>query len=178
MAENLQTEFTPDGQKLEGVTAYEKDERHVDVYGRLYTHEAALKACPKGWRLPTQLDYERLFSSVMSEIHDGQTWTRNEMGLLLRQAGNVCWRPSDNVGLDPLGFEARPAGVGSVLGGEMTFSNLGEETAFWSHTATGDGQSAWAVGFRYDDSRIQSGFVNGDQVLSVRYVQDSNLEED
>ena len=33
---------------------YQNDPKNSEKYGRLYTWDAAMKACPDGWRLPTQ----------------------------------------------------------------------------------------------------------------------------
>jgi len=40
---------------------YENDPLIGSVYGRLYTWEAALDACPEGWRLPDNEDWGRFF---------------------------------------------------------------------------------------------------------------------
>lgn len=36
-------------------------------YGRLYTYEAALKACPSGWRLPSDADWDELANTLGGE---------------------------------------------------------------------------------------------------------------
>ena len=38
------------------------EESDCAVFGRLYTWSAALKACPKGWRLAKKADWEKLFN--------------------------------------------------------------------------------------------------------------------
>ena len=39
---------------------YAEDENNCMAYGRLYTWEAAIQACPAGYRLPTDEDFESL----------------------------------------------------------------------------------------------------------------------
>lgn len=39
---------------------YQSKSKYGDVYGRLYTWEAAQKACPPGWRLPTDEEWRAL----------------------------------------------------------------------------------------------------------------------
>ncbi len=52
MAQNLNT-------KLKGAICYGNKTTCKD-YGKLYTWEQALRACPKGWKLPTWEDWEKL----------------------------------------------------------------------------------------------------------------------
>ena len=54
MAENLKFEAP-------GSWPYDNDPEEVELlYGRLYTWESALAACPEGWRLPTDEDWKDL----------------------------------------------------------------------------------------------------------------------
>ena len=54
MAENLNFDVG------EGCWFYENDSKNGEKYGRLYTWEAAMKACPPGWRLPTDEEWKSL----------------------------------------------------------------------------------------------------------------------
>jgi|GEM_PF-5322021 len=54
MAENLNFEVE------EGGWFYDKDPKIGQLYGRLYTWKAAKKACPPGWRLPTEEEWRKL----------------------------------------------------------------------------------------------------------------------
>ncbi len=77
MAENLNYEVG------EGCWIYEKrtgflglvvDREKVEGYGRLYTLEAAMKACPPGWRLPTYeewRDMAKKFGGCFEDSEDG-----------------------------------------------------------------------------------------------------------
>lgn len=78
MAENLRTEFAPDGTKLEKGVEYQalsesepswcsdEEERALarKAYGCYYTLDAALKACPEGWQLPSYKDWRALFDAA------------------------------------------------------------------------------------------------------------------
>ena len=44
----------------EGCFFYENDAGKGSIYGRMYTWDAATRACPRGWRLPTQDEVIRL----------------------------------------------------------------------------------------------------------------------
>jgi hypothetical protein len=54
MAENLNFNVG------EGCWFYNNDPKKGEKYGRLYTWEEALKACPPGWRLPTDEEWKQL----------------------------------------------------------------------------------------------------------------------
>lgn len=46
---------------------------YLDKYGRLYNYEGALKACPDGWRLPTDDDWQQLEQSLGMSQSDAQS---------------------------------------------------------------------------------------------------------
>ena len=56
MAENLTYE-------VPGSWCYGNRNSNCTKYGRLYTHAAALKACPQGWHLPTQKEWDNLIKA-------------------------------------------------------------------------------------------------------------------
>jgi len=43
---------------------YNNDDKQCALYGRLYTREAALKACPPGWKLPTIGDWIEITTAL------------------------------------------------------------------------------------------------------------------
>jgi len=43
-----------------GSQSYANKSANAKKYGRLYTWQAAIKACPKGWHLPCKTDWENL----------------------------------------------------------------------------------------------------------------------
>ncbi len=57
MGENLRYEV---GQ---GGFCYKDEPAYCDKFGKLYTYEAAVEACPEGWRVPTTNDWMLLFSA-------------------------------------------------------------------------------------------------------------------
>jgi uncharacterized protein (TIGR02145 family) len=61
LAENLNYE-------VEGSWWYEDEPRSGEEFGRLYTWEAALAACPEGWHIANVVDWQELAESV------GGTW--------------------------------------------------------------------------------------------------------
>lgn len=61
MAENLR--YNPS----KGSYIYDNDPSMEDKYGRLYTWEEALHACPQGWRLPTSEEWQNLEKQFQRE---------------------------------------------------------------------------------------------------------------
>ncbi len=56
MAENLRYE-------IEDSFCYKNEPAYCEAYGKLYTFEAAKKACPPGWQIPTIGDWNLVFQS-------------------------------------------------------------------------------------------------------------------
>ena len=124
MAENLNYE-------TENSYCYNESIENCKKYGRLYTWKAALNACPEGWRLPTDADFETLISNVgggsvagkMLKSTTGWWDAEDEFGQVL-----------DGNGIDKYGFNAIPAG----LYGNNTFGSAGTLAFFWSATEYGE----------------------------------------
>ena len=47
-----------------GGKCYDDKPENCEKYGRLYTWEEAMKACPSGWHLPSNEEWEALVSSA------------------------------------------------------------------------------------------------------------------
>ena len=60
MAENMKI-------PVPGSWCYNDDPAMGNKYGRLYTWDAAKNVCPKGWRLPTEKDWDQLISFLGGE---------------------------------------------------------------------------------------------------------------
>ena len=102
-----------------GSWCYANNSSNCDTYGRLYTLDAALVACPLGWRLPSRTDWNNLVALI----------TPNE-GTKLKSL------PPFWDGADLINFSALPSG-GRFFDG--SFSGVGENGNWWTSTATGSG---------------------------------------
>ncbi len=78
MAENL-------NYKMEGSMCHGNDASNCNKYGRLYTWDAAMKACPSGWHLPSNGDFNTMLKAVGNGASKklrasswGKTWTSYE----------------------------------------------------------------------------------------------------
>ena len=57
--------------KMDGSYCLNDDENNCMAYGRLYTWDAAQKACPAGFRLPAQADFESLWTAAGADFNAG-----------------------------------------------------------------------------------------------------------
>ena len=48
---------------------YEDDEKNCTDQGRLYTWESAQTACPKGWELPNQYEWEKVLRTLRETFY-------------------------------------------------------------------------------------------------------------
>lgn len=94
-------------------------------YGRVYNWDAAMKAAPKGWHLPTNAEWTTLEDSIGG----------SEIGTAMKST--TGWSSSGN-GNNASGFNAFPAGY--LFSG--SFISLGDYTTFWSSTES-SGTNAW-----------------------------------
>ncbi len=128
-------------------------------YGRFYTWTAATTACPKGWRLPTQAEWNTLITAV-----GGQSTA----GKMLKSTSG--WRFNGN-GTDAYAFSALPAG--STFGsGNYNFE--GDHAKFWSSTEYNI-SSAYCMSLYYDSDDV--GLVSFDKSgwFSVRCLRDDGV---
>ncbi len=147
MADNL-------NYNVPGSTCYREDEDNCMVYGRLYSWEAAKSACPAGFHLPTNEEYESLWKAAGGDFN---------AGYLLK--ANYGWSGETN-GNDSLKFSAMPAGN---MFDDGTYGNENKFAFFWSSSVEGDKASVWyltskSMGFSFMMKPKNFGF-------SVRCVQ-------
>ena len=135
---------------------YGNDPADCERNGRLYTWNAARKACPKGWRLPTDQDWMNL------EVHLGMSPDEakkrrargTNQGIQLRAGGSSGFHA-------PISGYRRPDG---------TYARRGERAAFWL-ASEANRDSAWHRDIRSDVGTIFRSEVTKTYALSVRCVQ-------
>lgn len=121
MAENLNYETKKESWCLEG-----KPE-NCSKYGRFYSWDAAMKACPAGWHLPSKIEFEYLVA-LTGGIHDDNRdflWIRGAYSL----KSSSGWEDDRN-GTDEFGFNAIPTGY--YHGGFADFEDTTSKAGFWS----------------------------------------------
>jgi uncharacterized protein (TIGR02145 family) len=158
MAENLA--FKAKG----GCHAYgwDSDNKKANVakYGYLYEWNAAKKACPPGWHLPTKEEWETLIAHVGGELAAGAA--------MKSQTGWGTAGPAE----DRFGFSALPGGYLADMS-KSSFYDLGEQAIWWTATEY-DRYTAWTMHVFVTGQRIEGGILgkSAGGALSVRCVKD------
>lgn len=124
MSENLNFGDSAAVPELVGKSwCYNGDLDKCAEYGRLYTFDAAKSACPAGWRLPSEDDWNELLDKVLGD--GGSKEWKDGVPYLISSTG---WSGVDAVG--DFDFSAYPAGTKKY--NSDSFYGLGDETNFWN----------------------------------------------
>lgn len=159
MAQNL-------NYKVEGSYAYDDNENNRKELGLLYTWEAAKKACPSGWHLPTDSEWAMLVN---------QFGGMDMAGEALKSVKS--WNEDGN-GTNSSGFDALAGGFRKPDGSYMNQGGLG---LFWTSSPTNSVDKAWEWNFHYggplssNKQNFKKAFrfdVEVSAGLSVRLVRD------
>ena len=149
MAENLN--YAASGSKC-----YDKTENCVK-YGRLYDWHTAMNACPSGWHLPKDNEWNVLMAAV-----DGIEMAGRK---LKAKSG---WYDNGN-GTDEFGFSALPGGYGDS---DSKFKSVGDRSYWWSadHSYYYNYGYYWFID--YSGENVKNGNKDNSSLLSVRCVRD------
>jgi uncharacterized protein (TIGR02145 family) len=102
------------------------DTTYCDKYGRLYAWNAAKKACPAGYHLPSRVDWNRLVAAAGGTSKAGKK--------LISKSG---WDKNGN-STDDYGFSAMPGGRRDSDDSDSTFYYVGNFGYWWTATENGD----------------------------------------
>lgn len=126
---------------------YYNDDPSTSVkYGRLYSWEAAIKACPSGWHLPTEKDWNQLIEFLGGE---------DIAGKLLKPGGSS-------------GFNASLGGM-SGIGSYRLLNMYG---TFWSATSY-DVDHAWYFYITSNSTSVTKTYFSKSYGFSVRYIRNN-----
>ncbi len=123
-------------------------------YGYLYDWKTAREACPTGWHLPSNDDWETLINYVGSEAGKNLKSTTG-------------WREygDNNNATDIYGFSALPGGWDMEK-----YISLHESGYWWTSSKTESG--AWGRSMQYNDDRVAKEHYSQNQGFSVRCLKD------
>jgi uncharacterized protein (TIGR02145 family) len=153
-AENLRFK-TPDSR------CYERDEANCSDHGRLYRLPDALKACPTGWRVPTEDDWRALERALgMSDAEIEKEEGRGDpLGRRLKFGGDTGFDVKYSGWIDPHRADSSRA--------------MGRNSAYWSSTEGPPDDvsaTAWHRDVATNRNSIWRSPVNVTYWLSVRCV--------
>ncbi len=126
---------------------------------RLYNWKAAMKACPAGWHLPSDKEWDLLVN------HFGGA---TKAGAALKSKDG--WNDGGN-GTNSSGFTALPTGYRFGRGPIAPSAEIGKGGYFWSSTEE-DKESAWLRLLNYNNSEVSHNTVIKLLALSCRCVRD------
>ncbi len=150
---------------------YDDVPANCDIYGRMYTWDAAMEACPDGWNPGSKEDWTALSTYLdpdTVEPSDKNMDISPVAGEMLKADENI-WPTPDNEATNLSGFSVLPAGTLY----EGLSSVLGYITMIWTASETNE-DYAWTLmldggqmGFYLDDTATTK-----DYALSVRCIEE------
>jgi uncharacterized protein (TIGR02145 family) len=144
MGENLNIE-------TENSWSFSNKKRNTNQYGRLYTYEAAMKACPDGWHLPTDKEWQELINFYGGDL---------EAGLALRIDGTSAFN----------------ADYGGFMTKDGEFLDLGHDVNFWTATSC-DENDAWRCYIDRGFNSVVQDYFSKSGALSVRCIRNIGNQE-
>jgi len=123
--------------EAEGSVCYDNKPANCKKYGKLYNWNAAMKACPKGWHLPSHDEWQ-----ILVDFAGGRKIAGKKLKTTSGWNGDDdCWedeeededysnRKSSN-GTDTFGFSASPGGGGG-FDGHFSFGYIDYHGNWWS----------------------------------------------
>lgn len=124
MAENLNFSKSSDGSVvLDSTFCYDDIPANCEKYGRLYQEDDAIKACPDGWRIPTDEEWAALRNAVKS------AYGESDANAPLRAVG--VWEDKISA-TNASGFSALPAGYRAKTG---QCDGEGTKAYFWGESS-------------------------------------------
>ena len=164
MAENLNYEMPESWY-------YDDNQENGATYGRLYTWEAAKKACPECWHLPSEEEWIILERHLGMSEEEADVFLLRAEGVGTKLKSESGWEPVDgkNLGSNESGFNALPGGHRGY-DKNHSFELMGKRGAWWSSTPTG--RYAFRRALYYDKSGIDRDPATRALGFSVRCVKD------
>jgi len=133
---------------------YDNEPANCQKYGRLYDWNTAMRACPNGWHLPSDEEWDVLTAAVGDKETTGK--------FLKAKNG---WNNNNN-GADVIGFSALPGGHGYSDG---SFYDVGDRGYWWSASEDGANDAYSRNMIYYNERGSYSKSIN---LFSVRCLKD------
>lgn len=145
---------------------YDNDYEYGALYGRLYSWDDALSACPTSWHLPSDEEWKTLEMYLgMSQSEANQVDYRGtDEGSKLKNING--WIPYS--GTNSSGFKGLPGGLGIS---DTQFLHRGTIGSWWVANEYSD-ELAWGRMMSGDLDKVWRGYGNNSYAYSVRCIKD------
>lgn len=150
-----------------GSWVYDEKDKFITDYGRLYSFDVAVKACPDGWHLPSDLDWKILEICQGMDVHsaDSVDWRRSgDVAIPLKNTAG--WYSGGN-GNNNSKFTALPGGFRSSGG---VFFFMGDIANYWTSSYTSE-DLAWGRAMIYYESGVYRFRYDKQEAFSVRCLK-------
>jgi len=140
---------------------YDNNLSNCDVYGRLYNWDAAVRACPSGWRLPSESEWTKVSNYLGlggAEVAGGK----------MKEAGTSHWNLPNTGASNSSGFNALPGGNRISIG--LLFYEVGNDGYWWSSSEY-SGTAAFCRNLNYGDDQVHGGYTDKARGFSVRCLK-------
>jgi len=153
MAQNL-------NYKVAGSKCYDNENKNCRKLGMLYDWETAVYACPDGWHLPSDEEWQKLIDFAGGDDIAGK-----------KLMAKNYWNGN---GTDDYDFSALPGGFGySTSSNYLFFLQAGKYGNWWSITEY-NGYSAFERNMFYDKDNVVRKNSDKKYLQSIRCVQDDD----
>lgn len=129
---------------------------NYSIYGVLYNWKAALTACPEGWRLPSNNDWEEL-----------NNYLGTNAGGKMKESGTIFWNSPNTGATNESGFSALPGGCRLYI--NNTFSDIGRAVNYWSSDEYNT-NNAWVRGMENSSANIHTFYGMKNNGFSIRCI--------
>jgi len=147
---------------------YGGQESNCDAYGRLYDWNVAKSACPSGWSLPSQEDWETLIKFINPICVNKEMDYCPDAATKLK-AANGWYAPGIPQGTDDYGFSALPGGAAS-LSDDVSYG-IGS-MGFWWSISENSSDEAYSTAIFGDDEDFFGDYDDkSNNFYSVRCIQ-------
>ncbi|MCF0224862.1 MAG: fibrobacter succinogenes major paralogous domain-containing protein [Fibrobacter sp.] len=144
---------------------YDDKDTYCSRSGRLYDLEGARKACPEGWHLPRDREWQDLLHGL-THCYDGVDKCEKFANKMKATTG---WQGGG--GTDEYGFAVYSSGYRKVIGkSTVRYEDMGEYAGFWS-AQNGRNETIWiwAMG-RMSDQMVRQLVPSKTNAYSVRCI--------
>ncbi|HAY18946.1 MAG TPA: hypothetical protein DCY24_07140 [Rikenellaceae bacterium] len=121
--------------------SYENSEAMDAIFGRYYTWNEAVNACPEGWHLPSEKEFVEMANALApagTAFAEKETFTNVAGGLMVdaRFLGTRMWEYWPQVKItNKSGFSVLPVGYANDSGSSPKFTGLNSYAMLWTSTS-------------------------------------------